>query len=160
MKTVLWHGEKVLNEIDRIVLTRLRGMVRFVERDVQERIREPKTGREYQVSKTGKTHVASAPGEAPGVVTGRFRQSVHHEIRRSGPAQYEAELGSSLEGIPVYLEFGTMDRREDNPTAENYPRPGSIDAELGTSGMAPRPVWRPALAALKARIAEFLAEER
>lgn len=145
---VKFYTTDVAKKVGEVAKARLLNMVRFVERTVQESFREAKTGAIYG------THQASAAGEAPAIRTGRYRQSIHHEIRQVGPASFEADLGSTVEGQGDWLEFGTKDRRELNPSAET---PTSL--EFGTSGMSPRPHWRPALEKLRKRIAEFLKPE-
>jgi len=62
----------------------------------------PKTGRHYKVSKTGKPHIASSPGNAPAIRSGDLIRSIIFDAR-----PWEVEVGSILEGYPEYLEFGT-----------------------------------------------------
>jgi HK97 gp10 family phage protein len=73
-------------------------------------------GRSYR--RGGVTHVASAPGTAPAVDTGRLRASITHELGRDSRGLY-ARIGTNVR-YAVYLE-------------------------LGTRRMRPRPFLRPAL---------------
>ena len=56
------------------------------------------------VTKGGKTHQASAPGEPPKTDTGRLVSSIFVEISEGG---LKAEVGSGL-GYAQHLEFGTQ----------------------------------------------------
>ena len=65
----------------------------------------PATGRHYKVSKTGKPHIASSPGNPPARLSGDLIKSIITDVR-----EWEAEVGSYIEGsvpYPEYLEFGT-----------------------------------------------------
>jgi len=68
---------------------------------------EPKTGREYK--RGGKTHIASAPGEAPAVDTSQLTNSVQREP--TGDAS--AVVGTNVEQA-LHTEFGTS-RMEPRP---------------------------------------------
>jgi hypothetical protein len=64
----------------------------------------PKTGRVYKVSKTGKSHQASAPGEAPATDTGNLVNSIQSE--------FEGKLKGVVNVAAEYaevLEFGSAD---------------------------------------------------
>jgi len=78
-------------------------------------------GRTYR--RRGVTHVASAPGAAPAVDTGRLRASITYELGQDGRGLV-ARIGTNVK-YAAYLE-------------------------LGTRRMRPRPFLRPALAAAKA----------
>lgn len=135
MSKVVWFGDEILKQLEADMTKRLLRMVYFVERTVQELFREPKSGNTYQVNpgvKNGRTYTASAPGEAPAVRTGRLRQSITHAIEKTGVATIKADVGTSIADpeYPKHLEFGT-------------------------SLMKARPAWRPALARLIAKKAEF-----
>lgn len=80
-------------------------------------------GRSYRRGSV--VHVASAPGTAPAVDTGRLRSSITHEIGRD-PRGLVARVGTNVR-YAVYLE-------------------------LGTRKMRPRPFLRPALQAAKGTV--------
>jgi phage gpG-like protein len=84
-----------------------------ISSDITEQMQGPKGGRLYMRS-GGKSHQASAPGEAPAIDYGHLVNSIQVEI--TGPLT--AIVGSNAEYAP-YLEFGT-------------------------SRMAARPAWIPA----------------
>lgn len=63
---------------------------------------EPKTGRKYKVSKTGKAHQASAPGQAPAIDTAMLVNSIGFQM----VGELSAVVGVGAE-YAVHLEFGT-----------------------------------------------------
>lgn len=87
--------------------------------EVKNTLTGTRSGRTYKVSKTGKLHVASAPGEPPAVLFGHLRNSVGHtrpvwsgwEIS----IEYGPGLGANAEGVvETYarrLEYGGGDSR-------------------------------------------------
>lgn len=62
----------------------------------------PKTGRIYRVSRTGRPHQASAPGEAPAIDTGLLTNSIQTEF----PSPLTGIIGIGAE-YAAYLEAGT-----------------------------------------------------
>lgn len=86
-----------------------------VEKNAKEAMEGPKHGRTYRVSKTGKAHTASAPGEAPAIDTGLLHSSIMHYSEGVGKAS-----------VDVYADYGR-------------------DLEFGTRKMAARPFLRPAV---------------
>ena len=77
--------------------------------------RTPQTGRRYK-KKSGTIHIASSPGRAPAVDTGRLKNSIKVNVRK---AQMEVETGSDLRKPPygVFLEEGTS-KMEPRPFLE------------------------------------------
>ena len=72
-----------------------------------------RTGRTYKISKTGKLHVASAPGEPPAQLFGILRNSMGFSRPKWEGWMLQMEVGSGL-GI------GQDKRDEDALKAENY----------------------------------------
>ena len=70
---------------------------------VRKQMRASKSGRTYKRGKGGRDHVASAPGEAPAVDTGRLINSSIYK-RQVNPLQIV--VGSNVK-YSEYLEFGT-----------------------------------------------------
>jgi len=117
------------------------------ERILDESFRAPKSGRLYGAKKAllkfarvkisgsnarvGGVHRASAPGEAPAIWTGALRKSIRHIISRIAKMTYSIQIG-------VAPQSGRGDI--------------SKMLEFGTSRMAPRPAWRPALSILQNRM--------
>ena len=81
--------------------------------------RGPATGITYEKSNPNRTHTASAPGEAPATDTGRLASSVNY--KKDGAMS--ATVGSEI----VYAAM----------------------LEFGTSRIAPRPAWVPAVEAIR-----------
>jgi len=50
----------------------------YLESTIKRKLTGARSGRSYKVSRTGATHIASAPGEAPAVLFGNLRNSVGH----------------------------------------------------------------------------------
>lgn len=95
-----WEGEEHLDSERWIQELRpkaeraiLRAAVLFVN-EWKKTLSGPRSGRVYRVSKTGRLHVASAPGEPPAVLYGRLRQSIAH-------------TGPTWQGLTVSAEVGT-----------------------------------------------------
>jgi HK97 gp10 family phage protein len=74
----------------------------YAEMVAKESMQGPKSGRLYKVSRTGKLHRASAPGQAPAIDTGNLVNSIQHEQVGSE----DARVFTHVEYAP-YLEFGT-----------------------------------------------------
>lgn len=133
---------------------------------LQGLMREPKTGRIYGaeqtvefrtkrgatasfIAKRGKrlgkgrkghrVHRASAPGEAPAIDSAALSKGIAHETARIGKMRFFATVGVSLQSgrakIAEWLEFGT-------------------------SKMAARPMWRPALETLRSNMRSFGSQQR
>lgn len=95
--------------------------------DVKKRIqRGPASGRTYRKSNPTRVHQASAPGQAPATDTGRLVSSITFDTQ--GPLT--ATIGSRL----VY----------------------ALWLEYGTSRMAARPYFRPAVEAMRAKFVKRL----
>lgn len=75
--------------------------MRTVER-MKAAFKLPKSGRVYRVSRTGRPHQASAPGEAPAILTGFLQNS----ILTTFPTAREGVIAIGAAYAP-YLEYGT-----------------------------------------------------
>lgn len=103
------------------------GTAIMLRADVVERIqRGPASGVVYTKKNPNRVHQASAPGEAPATDTGRLANSI--EFDQIGPLT--ATVGSSLL-YALYLEYGT-------------------------TRMAPRPYFRPAVEAVRPKFERAL----
>lgn len=76
----------------------------YAEAQIKRTLTGQRSGRVYKVSKTGKPHIASAPGEAPAVRTGDLRASITTAPSPTTTALYY--VGSDKEYAP-HLELGT-----------------------------------------------------
>lgn len=131
-----WFGPEFLRTVeDTYVKKMLLRATTEVETIIQNMMREPKHGRVYRISGTKATYTASAPGEAPAIRTGRLRQSIRHVIAKSGPGEWTALIGTTVNLYPSLLE-------------------------QGTKNMSARPMWKPALEKLKRRMPSILVMDR
>jgi hypothetical protein len=115
-------------------------LVRF-EGIIKEALTGARSGRSYRVSKTGRLHVASAPGEPPAVQFGNLRNSVGHSGPNWEGAIVSGEVGPGLGqkprgGVPDpstsyarRLELGGVDSRGVMIEARPYMAPASVKAE-------------------------------
>lgn len=93
---------QISNAIDQAAANTTLSGALFAEGEAKKSMQGPKTGRIYKVSKTGKLHQASAPGEAPAIDTANLVNSIQHEQvgRRDARTFTNTEYGPPL-------EFGT-----------------------------------------------------
>ncbi len=82
----------------------------FLTRGVQTTLTGQRHGRVYRISKTGRLHVASAPGEAPAVLYGRLRQSIAWTDPKWEGNTVTADVGTNVE-YARRLEWGGSDGR-------------------------------------------------
>lgn len=109
----------------------------FLTGAVQKTLTGPRHGRVYVISKAGRVHIASAPGEPPAVLYGRLRQSI-------------AWTDPVWEGFTVTAEVGTN---------VEYARPlefGSVTANGGR--LLPRPYFEPTVQRTQHEIQAILEE--
>lgn len=96
-----------LPNLTRQVEKRARVLVHDTAAGISQHIKlsmvEPKSGRHYKVSKTGRDHVASAPGESPAIDTGLLANSIDYAMT----GETSAVVGSGAE-YAIHLEFGTV----------------------------------------------------
>lgn len=76
----------------------------LAQREIQQQLTGQRSGTEYKVSKTGRVHVASAPGESPADLSGDLRASISKAPGESGAPFYY--VGSDKE-YASWLELGT-----------------------------------------------------
>lgn len=102
------------------------GSVKDVEFEAKRMImHDPKTGTVRVVTKAGRTHQASAPGEAPATNTGKLVGSITHEIDAN-------KRGGNVIARTAY----------------------ATHLELGTKNMKARPFLFPALVSMRSRISK------
>lgn len=100
-----------------------------------------RSGRTYKVSKTGRLHVASAPGEPPAVLFGALRNSVGHSEPEWDGWTIAGEVGIGLGKPPAgdrpdpetsygpRLEFGGIDSRGIRILPRPYMEPTAVRVE-------------------------------
>jgi len=104
---------------------------------VKQTLTGARSGRTYKVSKTGKLHVASAPGEPPAILNDALRGSVWFtDPKWEGweiSFDYGPGLGVSAEGeVESYsrrLEYGGVDSRGVKIDARPYMEPSAVRLE-------------------------------
>lgn len=79
----------------------LRKIGKDVEADAKARLEGSRHGRIYKVSKTGKTHQASAPGEAPANDIGNLQNSIKMKVE--SPTRVIVYVGAKY---GMSLEYG------------------------------------------------------
>ena len=106
-----WEGLEGMTE-EIFAAIRPRAEVTFMqalllaEGELKRTLTGQRTGRTYQVSKTGKPHVASAPGEPPAVLHDRLRGSVNHTEPKWEGDTLSAEWGVGPVEYARRLEYG------------------------------------------------------
>lgn len=102
--------DALLAEVKPIAEQRVERAARHFLNALRKRLTGARHGRTYRVSKTGKLHVASAPGEAPAVLFGQLRRSI-----MQGPPVWDGTTVSVAVGTNVVyaprLEYGGVDSR-------------------------------------------------
>ena len=125
MATYKSNRTEAEERISRLVHRELVTIANIYERDLQDQMREPKTGRVYG----RRRHRASAPGEAPAIDFAHLRKGIKHTITKLGRMNWRLAIGvteqSGRAEVAKHLEFGT-------------------------SRIEARPMWRPALQRLRA----------
>lgn len=109
----------------------------LAESTVKQTLTGKRSGRTYKVSRTGRLHVASAPGEPPAVLFGNLRNSVGHTdpewVGDGVETTFGPGLGTTAEGlVETYarrLEYGGVDSRGVKLEARPYMKP-SVDKLL------------------------------
>lgn len=98
---VIWHGDKVLRQMEAIIEAKMDIAAEYVRKDIQDSMRGAKSGRIYKLKK--KFHQASAPGEAPATIHG---QSGLQGIMADKIGRFARRVGTNLK-YGLYLELGT-----------------------------------------------------
>lgn len=124
---VLAAREEVLRAVDVAAFTLVRRAALETVREVKRLMRDPKHG----VHWPGLPRRSSAPGEAPAIQSGRLIGAVDSAVFRGSTGGWEAVAGV---------------RRE-----VDY----AVGLEFGTTRIAPRPAWRPAVGVALARMREL-----
>jgi len=92
---------------------------------------KPKHGVVYRIRKSVggkglkriKDYTASAPGEAPGVITGKERGSIGFEVHGSDELEFGARGGQDGVDYAKYLEYGNMISMSGQGSKNIKPRP-------------------------------------
>lgn len=97
-------GKAVFNKrLELQTLARMETACIFAEGQVKAALSQQGSGKMYKIE--GKTHQASAPGEAPTVLSGDLRASITHFVGKFG-GTITGIVSTNMEYAPK-LEFGT-----------------------------------------------------
>jgi len=124
--------------LDELIKRKVTRTAQKYERHWQAVIRESSpSGEVYPVASGSKTtYTASAPDQPPAIRTAALVKGATHEIEKTGLLEYKAKIGPSVEsgrGSPQGASARSI----------------ADDLEFGTTKMAARPSWRPALERLR-----------
>ena len=129
---IVWRGDELLREVDRVTATALQKAANIVQREVKTSLgtqgRLGKRTKALFISTRSKTQT-SGVGDPPFWQTKTLRKSIATEVGRGGLFDLEARVGTNV--------------------------PYALHLELGTIHMGPRPYLRPALARMGPRIARI-----
>ena len=94
---------------------------RDMKKDALELIDSPKTGRTYRIRIGGQIveHIASAPGEAPAIITGRLRRSIRYKVIGGNML----EFASYDTPYAKYLEYADLINESGQGSKNIEPRP-------------------------------------
>lgn len=120
-------GVGIIEEMRPRILAATRAAAIYLVGEIQVTLSGPRHGRAYKISRTGRLHIASAPGEPPAVLYGRLRQSVTW----TEPEWVGDVCASAVGPNVVYarrLEFGGVDSRGIRILPRPYMEPTVIRA--------------------------------
>ena len=101
----------------------------------------PRSGRVYIID--GRRHRASAPGEPPAIRTKTLYRAIAF-VMTEDPTGWRADVGVKVASPP--------------PGETTPPHRYAFFLEFGTSRMAPRPAWRPALQNVRGLFRDILSQ--
>lgn len=100
-KKIAEYAKKAPRRLDQVLTKAAFNTHNFAVTAIQQ---GAKSGREYR--RGNKTHIASAPGQAPATDTGNLVQNI--TVKKEGPLRYS--VGSRKDAFyGFWLEFGTSD---------------------------------------------------
>lgn len=117
----------------------------FLAGELKRTLSGPRHGAVYRISRTGRLHVASAPGEPPAVLYGNLRNSIGHSSVTWNDWTASIEVGVGLGQPPAggvnvnsyaaRLEFGGVDSRGTRILPRPYIEPTMVRTEQQVSAM-------------------------
>lgn len=133
-------SEALIRETNVVATRALKGALVAFEAIVKKRLSGQRSGVTRRVSRTGRMHTASAPGESPAVLFGNLRNSIGHSGPTLDGGVVFGEVGVGL-GTPPRggvdpgtsyarrLELGGTDSRGVRILPRPYIAPAAIEAE-------------------------------
>jgi phage gpG-like protein len=120
-------GESALMELVPGVAEVIQRAGRYAVNETKKTLSGPRSGRVYKVSRTGRLHVAAAPGEPPAVLFDRLRQSIAFTFRWDGLTAI-VEIGSNVVYAAIQ-EWGGITSRGVRIPAHPYFEPTMLRVE-------------------------------
>jgi hypothetical protein len=99
-----WSYPQIRGKLQKELRTTVRVHSLRITADIRKSFRQPKTGRAYYYR--GRRIIASAPGEAPAIRSGRLYKNVNPIVSKSG---LQARIDPKTQGVfyAAWLEEGT-----------------------------------------------------
>lgn len=141
-------GEGALREVMKRAERTIMQILVFAASEVKKTLTGTRTGRTYRVSKRGRLHIASAPGEPPAVLFGNLRNSVGHSKKPTWDGHaVSGEFGVGLGAKP-------RGGRQDPGTT--YARILEYGGVANRSRIAPRPYLEPTVIRIDDQISQMM----
>jgi hypothetical protein len=131
-KKVFMQIDGLKNATTRAIRYGMKTVGAMLVRDTVAVINEqPKHGRSYMVKvgrggrelKSGRLHVASAPGEAPAVITGTLRKSINFTVIGSDKMKFGVDLDRGNADYGKWLEYKNIVSMSGKGSKNIAPRP-------------------------------------
>lgn len=130
-------GEEMLSELRPWAERRVKDGAVMLEAEIKTTLSGQRTGKVYQPTRTGRPHVASAPGEAPARLFGRLFNSITHDPPKWTGNEVTSEVGTNVE-YARRLEQGGRDSRGIYIAPRPYMEPSIRKAEPKWDAMLER----------------------
>lgn len=115
--SVKWYGDRLKKEVEAKGEKNMNKACRFLESEIKKDL-------------SGKS--PSAPGDPPGVVSGKLRRSMTHEVEKT-PRRITGRVGTNIE-YAIPLEFGTSRMAARPFVRPNFEKNKKPIANILTSG--------------------------
>lgn len=114
-----WLGiDKIVEEHEDALRDAMYSIGRRNQLDMRKNIKMGrKSGRQYKIGR--RVHTASAPGEAPAMITGKLMRSCDYDVSGTSNVKFGYADGDGTDGYGLYLEKGT----EKDGSVHIKPRP-------------------------------------
>lgn len=143
VRTVRWENlegldaESFIAETKPLAETAVLNTLLFATNELKVIFTGPRHGRAYRFGRHGRLHIASAPGEAPAVLFGALRASIHY----LGPFWEDLTVFGDYGVDTVYaqiLEWGGITKQGGRIMARPYMEPVAQKVEAAIDGIFER----------------------